>query len=580
MLYNEKVITLRKLKSERGEADPVALIIGSIIILAASLVIGLFLTTLLAATTLAQSNADLTTKLQQELNQFEKTPWRDFAEEEPNDYNVTVTGRETTITREVYYDASVNGFTLRLTAPRAVIATKPNATCNAAWVPGQDSPKGCLSLSTTVVATSNDIAPELPEGITLTVQNISGTNANTNLIADSDFESPDAAASWTLENGTVIVDTTVPRARGAKELTVTADTIVYSSPIDVVPGDQFSSQGWAKVLDGAARVQIGVQVGAGDPIYGTQTTQAAWSALRSNTTVNATGELRLVMRVSECVDCDVRIDDMSVLNTKKNLIRDNTNWALNQATALSTVGSYTLDENNSSITYPNINVENATELTASVRVSSDSPVTPTGAFTAEFVSGSTRIPLGQLDLAGIGEEVTPAALVGSISNMTTGSLVFTLTQSAPEPGDGPKVVKLSDISLIVSVSANPTPETAPSVELALIDTLAVKDTTLRISFEYEGTPPSDLRVGVFCTTNLGIGSLSTNTFSLAQDSSGRDWYWARMNIPALDRLGDCVHANIRVWSESGELLESSLIGNISIMKVMAGIKSHTGGTDG
>ena len=576
---------LRKLQTDRGDASPVALVAGSILTLAAALVIGLMLTALLAGTTLAQSNADLTTKLEQEITAFESTPWRDLVEEAPSDSIIEVTGRDTTITREVYYDAAVNGYTIRLTAPRAVIATRPNVTCNIAWSPGQESPRGCMSLSATVVATSNDVAPELPEGISLTVQNINGTNVNTNLVAQSDFEAPEAVAAWappgagSTDNAATIVDTTVPRARGVKELQATSDTVIYSQPIDAVPGDQFSAQAWAKVLTGSARVQVGIQVGGSAPVYGAQTTQAGWASLRTNTTVTGAGAVRLVVSVSECDGCEVRLDDVSVLNTKRNLVRDPAVWALTDATVGALSGSYDLNANNATVTYANIPVNNATKLTVSARVSSMTPVVPAGAFTVEFVSGATRIPLGQLDLAAIGPQVVPMSAIGDLNGQSTGSLVITLTQAAPLPDTALKVVTVSDVVLTISASANPTPESAPSVEVALIDTAAVKDTTLRVSFEYAGTPPSDLRVGVFCTTNLGIGSLSTNTFSLAQDTSGRDWYWARLNIPALDRLGDCQRANIRVWSASGELLESSLIGNVSIMKVMAGIKSQSGGGD-
>ena len=130
---------------------------------------------------------------------------------------------------------------------------------------------------------------------------------------------------------------------------------------------------------------------------------------------------------------------------------------------------------------------------------------------------------------------------------------------------------------MVVAGRNSATTTASSIELAKIDPKLVKDTVLRVSYQYAGsTNPSGLKVGVFCSTNLGVGSLSTNAMSLSQDTSGRNWYWARLDIPALDRLNECGSANIRVWSENGDIIESALVKNVTLMKVLAGVTSQRG----
>lgn len=573
---------LQNLRSDRGDASPVALVVGSILTVVASVVIAGAITAMLAGSTLAQSNTDLTTRLEQEITTFEKTPYNKLTDEAPSQFDVEVGGRTVPVTREVFFDPAVNGFTLRLTAPRAVIATRPIETCGTLNAAGE-TPKGCMSLSATVVGTPQDIGPNLPEGITVSIRDVNNENLSTNLAVAGDFEGPEAQAAWSTEAGgatATVTSTEEPRATGSQELVVTGNTVILSQPITGTVGDRLKAAGWAKVVEGSALVQIGVQAGDSAPTFGASTNRRGWSVTSSETSVAATGTYRLAIRVSNCNSCEVAVDDVTLIRTVENLMNTPANFVMSENAAYdAATGTATFNGGNTlkTLTYgfnpPQMT--GVTTFTTGLRIwSPDAVEGAVGSVTVEYapnVSSGETVPFATLDLAGIGTESVPLASTYTIPTPAPGGrFVIRVNQTA-----GPaKTVLVSNMSLAVSGRDGATTNAA-SVELAKLDPALIKDTILRVSYEYAGSfTPGDLKVGVFCSTNLGTGSLTQNNMSLSQDTSGRNWYWARVEIPALNRLNECGSANIRVWSANGDIIESALIKNVTIMKVLAGVTSQ------
>lgn len=575
----------RTLRSDRGDASPISLVMGSILTLIAALIIGGALTTMLGATSLAQSNSDLTTHMERELRQFEQTPFSGLAEEVPHRYPVEVNGRNVSIEREVFYDTAKRSYTLRLTAPRAVIASKPPKVCATLDAAGK-TPKGCFSLSSTIVGTPADLGPVLPAGITVSVRNVDGSNKSSNLVAHPDFEADGAAAAWgaTAANGASVQPTTTPRVTGAKELVFTKDTVLYSQNIASAAGDSISSQLWAKVTAGSAQVSIGTAIGTNTPVFGTSVTGKNWVQAKTNATLMTNTPYRTAIRITGCTaGCKVVVDDVSTLRLTENLIRDTSKFSLQggmtytQATdTLSTTGAIvqqTFRYNIDAATMKGIN-----KLSFSGRLlASAAPAGVTGNIRVIWrPSTGADVALSTIDLSGIGTENTPIAGLMNVPVGLGGQFIIAVNQTA----GAAKPINMSAISLVPAGRENPDAVDAPSMEVAKIDAAEVKDTILRVSYQYDGNiPPEDLRVGLFCTTDLGTGSLSTNKMYLSKDTQNRNWYWSRLEIPALDRLTNCAHANIRVWSQSNTIIESSLVKNVTVMEVLDGVTSRNHGTD-
>lgn len=573
---------LHHLRSDRGDASPVALVAASILTLVTMVIIGGAITTMLAGSALAQSNSDLTTRLEQDIVEFEKTPYNQLKDEAANTYNVTVSGRSVPITREVIFDPSVNGYTLRLTAPRGVLANRPTMTCGTLDATGK-TPKGCMSLSSTVIGTPADIGPNMPAGITVSVRDINNENLSTNLVASGDFEGDGAQAKWSTEKGgatATVTGVTTPRATGSQELVTRGNTVVYSQPFDAAVADRLKASGFAKVTAGSALVQVGLQAGTNAATFGPSTNRREWTNVASEATVSQATQYRLAIRVTNCTSCRVSIDDVSVIKTTENLLKDQSKFETSSnASYDQTAGAATFVGGNFGkwlrYVLPAPQMTGINSVTFGARLASTTQVEgATGTVTIEYTpsaSGGTSTVVQTIDLAGIGTESVPVAANYNIpATSTSGRFVLRVTQT----GGPAKTIVASDVSMVLAGRDSAT-TTASSIELAKIDPKTVKDTVLRVSYQYAGTnSPTGLKIGVFCSTNLGIGSLSTNNMNLSQDTSGRNWYWARLEIPALDRLNECGSANIRVWSENGDIIESALVKDVTLMKVLAGVTSQ------
>lgn len=572
------------LRNDRGDASPVALVMGSILTLIAALIIGGALTTMLGATSIAQSNSDLTTLMEREIRTFEQTPFSKLTEETPHKYQVTVNKRKVSIEREVFYNTEQRSYTLRLTAPRAVMANKPPLVCSSLDATGK-TPKGCFSLSASIVGTPADLGPVLPTGITVSVRNVDGGNKSANLVAFDDFEQDGAAAAWgATGSGATIETNPKPRLTGTKELVLTKNTVIYSQPIAGATGDNIKSQVWAQVSAGSAQVSVGTAAGAASPIYGTSVSGNKWNLASVTTSLTSNSSYRVAIRVTSCsAGCKIRIDDTSSLRLVENLVRDPSKHKLEGGMTYTaatdtfgtngSLGQKALRYNFDATTMKGIN-----KLTFGARVAATAtPADATGSIRIIYRPASgPDSELPSINIAGIGTSSVPIAGIMNFTPAAGGQFIIAVNQQA----GAAKPINISNVTLTATGRVNPEAVDAPSMEVARIDAKEVKDTALRVSYQYDGNVlPEDLRIGVFCTTDLGTGSLSTNRMYLSQDTQNRNWYWSRLEIPELDRLDQCPHANIRVWSQSGSVIESSLVRNVSVMKVLDGIIARNHGKD-
>lgn len=572
----------RTLRNDRGDASPISLVMGSILTLIAALIIGGALTTMLGATTLAQSNSDLTTLMEREIRQFEQTPFSNLVEEEPHRYEITASGRKVSIEREVFYDTEARSYTLRLTAPRAVIANKTPKVCATLDSEGK-TPKGCFSLSSTIVGTPADLGPVLPTGVTVSVRNVDGKNTTSNLVAHNDFEQEGAAAAWgATGNGATIENTSTPRLTGSKELVLTQNTVIYSQPVPFSVAESIKSQAWVFVEAGAAQVSVGTSANETTPAFGTSVTGKKWTLASGNASFSSSGSYRVAIRVTGCeAGCKVRVDDVTSLRLTENLMRNTDKYILSTGvTKDATTGAITTTgTGTSTITYPMPSpaMKGINQVTFGTRIVAASNAAATGTIKVAYTAYNGSVTeLAAATLDGISTEGVPLSGLVAIPEGEGGMVTITVQQT----GGTAKPVTFSSNFLLATGRTNPDAVDAPSMEVARLDPTEIKNTILRVSYQYDGTlPAEDLRIGVFCTTELGTGSLSTNKMYLSQDTQNRNWYWSRLEIPALDRLGSCEHANIRVWSQNGTVIESSLVKNVSVMKVLDGITARNHGTD-
>lgn len=574
----------RTLRSDRGDASPISLVMGSILTLIAALIIGGALTTMLGATSMAQSNSDLTSHMEKEIRQFEQTPFSNLAEEVPHRYNVEVNGRDVSVEREVFYDTEKRSYTLRLTAPRAVLANKTPKVCATLDAEGK-TPKGCFSLSSSIVGTPADLGPVLPAGVAVSVRNVDGANKSVNLATFPDFEGEGAAAAWgATGNGATIETTNKPRLNGTKNLVITKDTVLYSQPIPYATAEAFKSQLWAFVEKGNAQVAVGTAPTGTSPVFGTSVTGAEWKLASANATFNNRGTYRVAIRVTGCgTSCTVLVDDVTSLRSAQNLLSDTSKYRLQYGMTydaatdtLATTGA--IHQENFRYTLPAPSMKGITQLTFGARIAA-------GATPADAV-GNVRViyrpstggdvNLATITLDGIGGTSVPIAGVKDFAPTDNGEFIIAVNQTA----GAAKPITISGLYLTATSRENADAVDAPSMEVASLNPAEMTDSIVRVSYQYTGNiPPEDLRVGVFCTTSEATGSLSTNKVYLSQDTQNRNWYWSRLDIPALDRLTDCAHANIRVWSQSGTVIESSLVKNVSVMKVLDDVTSRNHGKD-
>lgn len=574
----------RTLRSDRGDASPISLVMGSILTLIAALIIGGALTTMLGATSMAQSNSDLTTHMEREIRQFEQTPFSGLAEEAPHRYNVEVNGRDVSVEREVFYDTDKRSYTLRLTAPRAVLANKTPKVCATLDAEGK-TPKGCFSLSSTIVGTPADLGPVLPPGVAVSVRNVDGANKTVNLATFPDFEGEGAAAAWgATGNGITIETTNKPRLNGTQNLVITKDAVLYSQPVPYATAEAIKNQLWAFVEKGSAQVAVGTAPEGTSPVFGTSVTGAEWKLASSNATFNNRGTYRVAIRVTGCgADCKVLVDDVTSLRTTQNLLNDVSLYlpqggmtydaATDTLNTTGAIGQQTFRYN-----IPAPAMKGVTQLTFGARVAAGA--TPTGVTGTIRViyrpDGGADVNLATVGLDGLGGTSVPIAGVLDFPAAPSGQFIIAVNQSA----GAAKPIAISGVSLTATGRENADAVDAPSMEVASLTPEEMKDSIVRVSYQYTGNiPPEDLRVGVFCTTDASTGSLSTNKVYLSQDTQNRNWYWSRLDIPALDRLTNCAHANIRVWSQSGTVIESSLVKNVSVMKVLDDVTSRNHGKD-
>jgi hypothetical protein len=147
------------LRGDRGEADPVAVVAGSIVFMIASIAVAGTITLGLAASTRAQANIELTQKVETFVAQWKATPYGSLT---------TATAKATAPATDgftgkytVTKDAQ-KAFHITVAAARQVGLT-PKADCTGALT-GPNA--NCLVLEGTVSPTPFDVTPQKPTGIT------------------------------------------------------------------------------------------------------------------------------------------------------------------------------------------------------------------------------------------------------------------------------------------------------------------------------------------------------------------------------------------------------------------------------
>jgi hypothetical protein len=169
------------LRSDRGDVGIIPTIIGSILFLFATIMVTGMLTLTLGATALAQANSDLVSKFRSEVQVWEKSSWADLEKARLKAGSTTdivggavhtsapVTtvagGREYKVYTRVLYDAASTSYKMTKTSQRAVTPGQKAIDC----LPELTGTKttGCISVSGTLAATPDDIAPKSPAGVTV-----------------------------------------------------------------------------------------------------------------------------------------------------------------------------------------------------------------------------------------------------------------------------------------------------------------------------------------------------------------------------------------------------------------------------
>jgi len=186
---------LRALTGTRGEADPIIVIVSMIILMLCATGISSFYATSMLRSGVATANTAVTSALQQRLGEFQRTPWGDLAEKAPSDVSIVHGANTYEAYEQVTYDPTNLAYRLDITAPRRAVGGDP-AVCGTPALTAIVS--GCLTLTATVSATSEDVVPPTPEGVV--VNPGLGANPVVNLVANASFEEAGASTMVVRKN--------------------------------------------------------------------------------------------------------------------------------------------------------------------------------------------------------------------------------------------------------------------------------------------------------------------------------------------------------------------------------------------
>jgi hypothetical protein len=577
------------LKGDRGEGA-MATVAGSVLFIFASASIAGFFGLSLGATALAQSNQQLTVALEADVQAWEQTAWSELAAQAGTRTDVVVSaGREYNVTRVVEFKAEITAYTMTVSAPRAVVPGAEKSDCTEAAYSFID---GCTALSGSITATPDDVQPQAPLGVTVTSEDVDGTGAATNLIADPGFESG-AFGAWTGEGNAAIIVTDNPRSSGAHILSIggaDGQSGALSNRVNVTPGDQLQAQIWVQSSGSTGAVNVAATFWDGTTssevsVLLVQSSDArdAWSSVTGTINVPPGAEyvsltVRTAGGATTCDDsCNFIVDDASLSILRKNLAP---NGGLENSAPLWPGGSIVAAAN------PTDSGVSVLEFAgASAQGESVSFDVYSGQYVAEVslrnagISGGTgtvsysvtlpndsEIPISVVPVSGIGGDwVRLNGTIDIPSGVSTAKLNVLIGGAEPE-----SKLHFDNFTIGRVAAAADDPSINGYVRLATLDLAILKSADLRLSFEYlgDGAQPTDLKLAVFCATTSSASSVAESVVARAGNAGGETWYWARVQIAAFDRLADCDNPDIRIYASGGETPEASEIGSVSVLAVL------------
>lgn len=581
------------LSNDRGESI-IAVIAGTIVFVAAVAGFVSLATNFLAASTLAQSNSEVTSEIERQLQDFEQTAWGNLSVESKKTTSFKIGNTSYPITREVVFDGAKTSYELRIASPRATTPGKPFTTCTDALTKKQD---GCLSLSASVAATAEDMLPKSVDGITINSLYVSGDTIP-NGLTNPGFEKGTAGYTAEPAGALAIVSQKAPTSSGTKAAQLTgAGSALTTAFYPVNSSDRMQFQGYVRPTGTNGSIELSLlQKNAAGTVKESPLAIRASSAMswqKVITTIDLSGgtvsaAVKATLKNGSATNNKWLIDDL-VLGAKApnrtpagDFEERTTKWSLDPGAEIAegagydefdgkaltlkaeTGGAATLNDAISAthlgssftiILNAKADSNYAGSLTATITYSDSSTATwkiPGGSLSSEWQPQTTTI--------------TPAGPLG------IKTLAFAATPSADSTGS----ISLDDIT-VYSVD-DAIPATGTYITLATISKSAFpKGTQLRLSFQSEEKGlSSSQRVGVYCTTSASERPFMYTPLTV-QPNGDENWYWGRIQVPDFSIL-TCPNPNIRVYSTSGTLLNPEKIGTLTILRVLSGVNtgSHTG----
>ena len=604
---------LARFRSDRGEGDIISTVVGSIMFMFAAVTIGTMVIMTTNASALAQSNSGLTSGLQLAVQNWQKTPWSQLSPSDAKTTAENLQGHSVKVTRSVTYSDALSAFTLTVAAPRSAMPTAHPIDCSNALTVHVD---GCLTLSGTITATSDELIPKIPEGIALVTgsnQQVTGSGQNANPVLNPGFESGMTSWSSTMPLTTAVVTANPARVSGTQNLSIVAsDATVSSNSAPTVPGDTWAVTAWVKSTGTTGQMTLGLASSdrAGvvtNTVAGTvpaTKNPGAWQELQGTVVVPPTSSsATLTITAAGCTaTCGWLVDDTSLLKTSTNLMTYGdfeatpSSWTLVNSSIVSTTnrlapGTKALQfaTTSNGVTASAISGTIAVEAGRTYQADfwtkalGTTALTGTVSLGAIWPSGASS-PIESADLSGIsaaswanvnlpGTITVPAGVSSMQLRISSNSKSATSGQAASFAVD--------DVHLTAgTLNVGGNPQSAGFVRIAIIDSNTIAaGTSIRVSYQHLGTSSADnTAVGVFCSADPTAVPVAANDFAPADGT--RNWYWTRVLVPPVDRLLNCSSPELHIYSTVGAVVDSASIGTLSILTVLNGVDGTGHATKG
>lgn len=616
----------RFLRAERGEMGIIPVIAGSILFLFSAAAVAGTLTVFLAAGTLAQSNTELTTALQNQIHKFESTAWGNLTTvgsptnpvtvdltlcqigkgtgmTEPT--NTTCPANPVTypVTRTITFDPVTQSYLLRITAPRAQGPGINRISCVDALTVKKT---GCVTLSGNVVATPADIAPVTPAGVTLNTLLIPGGTGLTNLISDPGFENGTLTNWASTPTGAATNSAgSTPSGGGSRVMLLTQQaapaSVTYTQVASTGFGDQWKLEAWVNPQgsDGSIVLSATVNDSTGVttiPLATTNSTTTGWQLLSGLVTMpptTTTVTLSLSLSGGTSSTNVWTVDNVALSLTSANFLPqgdfENSTWPVTPSTGGAIVtttnrlapgtkalqlnaDSSTVEATSSSTTITQLDKTYVVE----AWVKAVGTASSTGQLELHAYSSAlgTNYPLiASQPLNSFGSNWVH--VVGSYTS-TTANGVFGLKLDMVGAASATGII-IDDIT--VRLAQDTFGATSSNfLQLATLDPAVVGTSNdLRVSFKYlsSATPPA-LTMGVYCGSEATNNAIVQNVATQTTSADGT-WYWSRITLPALDRLSNCATPSIRTYATTGATPGVADIGQLTILRVLNGVAGTVAG---